>query len=210
MHLTLLIQCLRSSRFVVLEAFWTILQKVFLHSDNTKVRRLWFHFIQMHSQINISQYFYLYCRLNGNMWYLPDGKGFLTPAGIPSTMCWKTLPRNFPSLLKVMARVSLKGYSPGNNNKMIGTLLDKDQLKIELSTYVEGLADLRKLCYFSEGGGTDMPLKVAERIDAFLDSYSSGCLKKFLRQKHLLQWLLTGPCTKKFFSVREQNWNFSF
>ena len=44
-------------------------------------------------------------------------------------------------------------------------------LKIELVAYVEGLEDLRNLCYFLEGDWTDMCFKVAGRIKAFQDLF---------------------------------------
>lgn len=75
--------------------------------------------------------------------------------------------------VQCLGGVAAKGHSPRNyTNKLLSLLLDEakcHQLKIELSAYIEALADLRNLCYFLEGDGTD---------GSFLSMYSSGNLKK--------------------------------
>ena len=50
-------------------------------------------------------------------------------------------------------------------------------LRIELCAYVEGLKDLKVLCYFLEGDGTDMPFQVYKRLKAFKDSFPDGTMK---------------------------------
>jgi hypothetical protein len=39
------------------------------------------------------------------------------------------------------------------------------------------LFDLRNLCYYLEGNGTDLPFKVAGRIQAFKEMYPNGQMK---------------------------------
>ena len=50
-------------------------------------------------------------------------------------------------------------------------------MRVELSAYVEGLFDLRNICYFLEGDGTDMYFKIFHRIKAFQDLYPNGTMK---------------------------------
>ena len=87
----------------------------------------------------------------------------------------------FPDLLTVMTNVANKGFSSKNSAKLLKMLLDETQvwyLKIELASYVEALFDLRNLCYFLEGDGTDMPFKVGERLDRIRDMYPNGEMKR--------------------------------
>ena len=75
-------------------------------------------------------------------------------------------------------------------------LLDETQawyLKIELASYVECLFDLRNLCYFLEGDGTDMPFKVGERLDRILNKYPNGEMKK-LRSTEALMKKVSSNC----------------
>ena len=73
-----------------------------------------------------------------------------------------------------------QGISPANSMKLCDLLLDPKKsfkLKVELCAYVEGLEDLRNLCYFLEGDGADMCFKVFGRIKAFQDLYPNGAMK---------------------------------
>ena len=70
--------------------------------------------------------------------------------------------------------------SPVNSMKLCDLLLDPKKsfkLKVELFAYVAGLEDLRNLCYFLEGDGTDMCFKVFGRIKAFQDLYPGSTMK---------------------------------
>ena len=72
------------------------------------------------------------------------------------------------------------GISPANSMKLYELLVDPKKsfkLRVELCAYVEGLEDLRSLCYFLEGDGTDMCFKVFGRIKAFQDLYPRGAMK---------------------------------
>ena len=73
-----------------------------------------------------------------------------------------------------------QGISPANSMKLYDLLLDPKKsfkLKVELCAYVEGLEDLRNLCYLLEGDGTDVCFKVFGRIKAFQDLYPGGAMK---------------------------------
>ena len=73
-----------------------------------------------------------------------------------------------------------QGISPANSMKLCDLLLDPKKsfkLKVELCAYVEGLEDLRNLCYLLEGDGTDVCFKVFGRIKAFQDVYPDGAMK---------------------------------
>jgi len=68
-------------------------------------------------------------------------------------------------------------------------LLDEAQmwyLKIELSAYVEVLEDLRNLCYFLEGDGTDLPFMVGERLNHLAEQYPNGQMKELRSTKKLI------------------------
>eukprot|EP00978_Attheya_sp_CCMP212_P031566 scaffold119902_cov40-Attheya_sp.AAC.1 len=74
------------------------------------------------------------------------------------------------------------GISPRTSAKLLNLLLDERknfQLQVEMAAYhVEALFDLWNLCYYLEGDGTDLPFKVAGRIQAFKEMYSNGQMKK--------------------------------
>jgi hypothetical protein len=85
----------------------------------------------------------------------------------------------FGDLLTVALRIAGDGISPANSSKLLNLLSDPKQnkmLKIELCAYVEGLQDLRDLCYFLEGDGTDMPFVVASKVKALGEKYQHGNL----------------------------------
>ena len=73
-----------------------------------------------------------------------------------------------------------EGISPANSMKLYELLVNPKKtfkIKVELCAYVEGLVDLRNLCYYLEGDGTDMCFKVFRRIKAFQDLYPNGAMK---------------------------------
>ena len=74
-------------------------------------------------------------------------------------------------------------------------------VKIELSAYVEGLEDLRHLCYFLEGDGTDMPFVVAERIKKFTDKFPEGQLKVLPSTNRLIQMAIDYAITQGGFTA---------
>lgn len=85
-------------------------------------------------------------------------------------------------MLTVVTNVTNEGISSSNAPKLLRMLLDEAQmwyLKIELSAYVEVLEDLRNLCYFLEGDGTDLPFMVGGRLNHLAEQYPNGQMKKF-------------------------------
>ena len=73
-----------------------------------------------------------------------------------------------------MTKIVEEKVSSVNGYKLLNLLTDQVkiwQLKVELSAYVEGLKDLRHLCYFLEGDGTDLPFKVGFRISQLEDTF---------------------------------------
>ena len=88
--------------------------------------------------------------------------------------------KKFADLLPVVMRIVEEGFSPANATKLYNLLVNQAKLfklKIELSAYVEGLYDLRNLCYFLEGDGTDMAFKVSCQINSFQNLYPNGAMK---------------------------------
>ena len=90
------------------------------------------------------------------------------------------LAKMFGDLPGVLAAIVKQKISPANSAKLLRMLLDKPQwlqLRIELAAYVEGLFELRNLCYYLEAETTDLPFKCGERIDSFMDMFAGGAMK---------------------------------
>ena len=147
-----------------MDAFWSLVQKVFSQSDNA--RDEWFKVTdtQFPTHSNIR-------------WYSKYD-------------VFEKIFEYFPDLLTVMTNVANKGFSSKNSAKLLKMLLDETQawyLKIELASYVETLFDLRNLCYFLEGDGTDMPFKVGERLDRIRDKYPNGVMNRMRSTEALIK-----------------------
>ena len=110
------------ARFVLLDYFWGLLQKVFSNSADAKA----------HWQDQTGMKWIEY---SDNCWYAKyDVVEFIS--------------RYFPDLLLVIKAIITKGISPANATKLFSLLLDDmkcHQLKIELAAYVESLFNLRNL-----------------------------------------------------------------
>jgi len=149
--------------FVQLDSFWTLVQKVFSHSDNAR-----------------------------DEWYKVTDTQFPTHSNIRWYSKYDVLKvfyDYFPDMLTVVTNVTNEGISSSNAPKLLRMLLDEAQmwyLKIELSAYVEVLEDLRNLCYFLEGDGTDMPFKVGARLNNLAEQYPNGQMKELRSTKKLI------------------------
>lgn len=102
----------------------------------------------------------------------------------------ETISQYFPDMLTVMTNIANKGLSSKNTPKLLKMLLDETQvwyLKIELASYVEALFDLRNLCYFLEGDGTDMPFKVGERLGRISKLWPNGEMKRLRSTEALIK-----------------------
>ena len=51
-------------------------------------------------------------------------------------------------------------------------------LKIELAAYVEVLSDLRGLCRFLQGDGTDIAFYMGQQLDKVVKQYPNGQMKR--------------------------------
>ena len=108
----------------------------------------------------------------------------------------------FGDLIPIVTKIADDGISPSNSTKLLILLTDANKLhmlKIELAAYVEGLEDLRNLCYFLEGDWTDMCFKVAGMIKAFQDLFPDGEMKELPSTKVLckqaIEWALKSIAT---------------
>ena len=154
----------KEAGFVLLDLFWSLLQKVFSNSD--KAKDIWFE------RTNKS-----FPSYNEIRWY-------------SKYEVLEVISDLFPDLITVMQSVVDAGLSKKNASKLLLLLLDEKkswQLKIELSAYKEGLEDIRNLCYFLEGNGTDIPFKVGRRLDELHKEYNGGNLKKLPTTDRLIQ-----------------------
>ncbi len=181
------------AHFVQLDLFWTLIQKVFSMSDAAKEE--WFQVTGTHWPT--------YSEIR---WY-------------SKYEVLEVLFKYFPDMERVMIRVARKGISPRNSSKLLKLLYDDCfvwYLKIQLSAYIETLADLRNLCYFLEGDGTDMPFKVGERLDLISSFYEGGRMRKLPSTKtlimHAIDWAVntkgytpTGEVVPARPTVREIN-----
>lgn len=157
----------KESGFVLLNLFWSLLQKIFLDSD--KVRDMWF------KQTDKSFPSYNEVRLYSKYEVL------------------EVIADIFPDLVLVMQSVIDAGLSKKNTSKLLLLLLDEKklwQLKIELAVYKKRIEDIRNLCYFLEGNGTDIPFKVGFWLGRLHKTYNSGNLKNFLLLTVLFNMLL--------------------
>jgi hypothetical protein len=92
-------------------------------------------------------------------------------------------------MLAVVTKNVQDGISPRNSAKLLNPLLDECknlQLQVEMAAYVEAMYNMRNLCYYLEGDGTDLPFKVAGRIQAFKEMYPNGQIKKLPPTKALV------------------------
>ena len=88
--------------------------------------------------------------------------------------------KKFGDMVQFVTRLVAEGISPANSMKLLVLLTDemkRHTLRIELCAYVEGLKDLKMLCYFLEGDGTDMPFQVHQRLKEFKQSFPDGNMK---------------------------------
>ena len=95
----------------------------------------------------------------------------------------------YPDLITALENIVTEGVSKWNAAKLLLILLNDRkswQLKIELSAYVEGLYDLRNLCYYLEADTTDMPFKVGRRLRALSQSHNDGMQLESLPSTHRL------------------------
>ena len=79
-----------------------------------------------------------------------------------------------------MTRIVTAKTSQANSATLLNLLLNparSNQLKIELAAYVDGLFELRNLCYYLEADWTDHAFKCGARIDAFVAMFPNGEMK---------------------------------
>ena len=92
----------------------------------------------------------------------------------------ENLYEKFGDIVPFVRRLVEEGISPANAMKLLQLLTNQTKmhtLQIELCAYIEGLKDLRVLCYFLEGDGTDMPFHVYQRLKDFKDLFPDGQMK---------------------------------
>ncbi|KAL7531433.1 LOW QUALITY PROTEIN: hypothetical protein ACHAXR_004040 [Thalassiosira sp. AJA248-18] len=163
------------AKFVLLDLFWGLLQKVFSHSPDAKA--IW-----------------------------KDVTDTAWGVSIASMMFYGTY--YFPDLVTVISEVAAKGLSPRNSSKLLIILSNEVQcwqLKIELAAYVEGLFDLRNLCYWLETSRTDTPFRVGKRIDEFLSLYAGGKMKKLPSTEALIAQAINWAITTGGFAAPDAN-----
>lgn len=110
----------------------------------------------------------------------------------------------WPSFEEVVEKIVTDGVSPANSSKLLGLLRDPRKswtLRVELSAYIEGLEDLRHLCYFLEGDGTDMAFHVANRLKAFTDLFPNGQMKTLPSTNQIIQRAILWATTDGGYSV---------
>ena len=183
LHLTIYVLFITSGQqasFVMLDHFWSLVQKVFAHSDGSKEE--WYKVTEIpfptHSNI---RWYSKFDVLEVFFKYFPDLLTVVTNGMfvLTFTLIIHYVSHRIHSFIN-QSSVANKGYSSKNSSKLLHLLLDEAKmwyLKIELSAYVDVLGDLRNLCYFLEGDGTDMPFKVGERLDSLAKLYPGGKMK---------------------------------
>jgi len=149
--------------FVLLELFWTYLQKVF--SQSTQAQDEWKD-------------------VTGFAWPTYSETRWFSLYEV-----LEKISDLFPDLLTVMTRVARKKISPANSAKLLNLLLDPllgRKLKIVLAAYVEGLYPLRNLCYWIESDATDIAFRVGERIEEFKALFPGGAMMKLPKTERLI------------------------
>ena len=149
--------------FVLLELFWTYLQKVFAQSTAAQ-----------------------------DEWRDVTGFSWPTYSETRWFSLYEVLEKIsdlFPDLLTVMTRVATKKISPANSSKLLNLLLDPllgRKLKIVLAAYVEGLNPLRNLCYWIESDATDIAFRVGQRIEEFKGLFPGGSMMNLPKTNRLI------------------------
>ena len=136
---------------LLLDLFWTYLQKVFCTSQAARDE---FH------------------KVTGMPWPTYSETRWFSKYDV-----LEKLSKLFPDLLAVMVEIIKKKLSPKNLKKLLDMLMDPIlswRLQIHLCAYVEALFPLRNLCYWLESDATDLPFKVAERIEKFEALFPQG------------------------------------
>eukprot|EP00956_Cyclotella_meneghiniana_P025063 scaffold51458_cov24-Cyclotella_meneghiniana.AAC.4 len=104
-------------------------------------------------------------------------------------MSGKELPVSRGQHTPLLAGVVDKGIAPRNSSKLLEMLLDPVKsrvLKIQLSAYVEGLRPLRDACYYLESDATDLPFKVAARLEEYQSQFPSGSMMNLPSTERLI------------------------
>ena len=149
--------------FVILDLFWSIVQKVFCQSE--QARDEWV------TTTGIS-----YPTYSETRWY--------------SKYKWyEVVLPVFPDLITVARNLIKKKISPANSGKLYAMMTEPGTswyLKIQLSAYVEGLVDFRDACYFLEGDATDLPFMVWRRFKKIEEAYPDGQMKTLPSTERLI------------------------
>lgn len=134
--------------FVLLTLYWKLMQKIFAQSQAAQ-----------------------------NIWLETTGMAWPTYSETRWFSKYDVLQKistAWGDMLTVMRQVVEDKIAPANSSKLLAILLDKPRslmLQIELAAYVEGLQELRDLCYYLEAENTDIPFKCGDEIDKFLNSF---------------------------------------
>ena len=140
--------------FPLLNKLWSLLQKVFAHSTNAKD---------------------IFFEVSGMRWLTYSETRWFSKYDV-----FELLMKIFSDLLTVMTRIVTVKTSQANSATLLNLLLDparSNQLKIELAAYVDGIFELRNLCYYLEADWTDLAFKCSARIDDFVDMFPNGEMK---------------------------------
>jgi len=152
-----------SASFVLLELFWSYLQKIFAQS--TQAQDEWFN-------------------VTGTKWPTYSETRWFSKYDV-----MEKLAKYFPDLLTVITGIAKKKVSPANSSKLLNLLLDplkSRKLKIQLSSYVETLFPLRNLCYWLETDATDVAFRVGEKIEIFKSMFPDGTMMRLASTEMLI------------------------
>jgi plastocyanin len=152
-----------TASFILLELFWTYIQKVFATSQ--QARDEWENVV-------------------GMTWPTHSETRWFSKYDV-----FEKLSQVFPDLLTVMTNVVRKGISPANSTKLLNLLLDplkSKKLAIELSAYVEVLFPLRNLCYWLERDDTDVAFRVADKMNEFQAMFPDGTMMNLPSTERLI------------------------
>ena len=152
--------------FPLLDRFWSLLQKIFSQSQGAQDT---------------------FFEVTGMEWPTHSETRWFSKYDV-----LEKLSKLFPDILTIMTKVVAKKLSKANAHALLNLLLDpakKIQLEIELAAYVDGLHELRNLCYYLESDGTDVPFKCGARIDEFMDMFAGGKMKPLRSMDRLVMFV---------------------
>lgn len=135
--------------FVILDLFWSLLQKVFAHSDAAKTE-----------------------------WFSVTGQAFPSHSDIcwySQYEVYEIIFPLFPDLVTAVTRITSKGIAPVNSAKLLKLTDDVKSwyVKIELSATVEALAEVWNFCYQNEGDGQEV-FNAGKSIGVLLEKFPLG------------------------------------